>query len=96
VKIKLFHDVCGREVLVRQVLESGGHCPWDGLAFTAEYTAVLAEALEAAEGAGGVLENALEKIAGMDAALSVDRESILGPLSLQLEEINKGKKVPNP
>jgi len=96
VKIKLFHDVCGREVLVQQVLESGGHCPWDGLAFTDEYTGVLVEALEAAEAAGGVLESALEKIAGIDAALALDRESILGPLSMQLETINRGKKVPVP
>jgi len=96
VKIKLFHDVCGREVLVQQVLESGGHCPWDGLAFTDEYTGVLVEALEAAENAGGVLESALEKIAGIDAALALDRESILGPLSMQLEVINRGKKVPVP
>ena len=95
-KIKLFHDVCGREVLVQQVLESGGHCPWDGLAFTDEYTGVLVEALEAAEAAGGVLESALEKIAGIDAALALDRESILGPLSMQLESINRGKKVPVP
>ena len=95
-KIKLFHDVCGREVLVQQVLESGGHCPWDGLAFTDEYTGVLVEALEAAENAGGVLESALEKIAGIDAALALDRESILGPLSMQLEVINRGKKVPVP
>jgi hypothetical protein len=96
VKIKLFHDVCGREVLVQQVLESGGHCPWDGLAFTDEYTGVLVEALEAAEAAGGVLESALEKIAGIDAALALDRESILGPLSMQLETINREKKVPVP
>ena len=95
-KIKLFHDVCGREVLVQQVLESGGHCPWDGLAFTDEYTGVLVEALEAAEAAGGVLESALEKIAGIDAALALDRESILGPLSMQLETINREKKVPVP
>jgi hypothetical protein len=96
VKIKLFHDVCGREVLVQQVLESGGHCPWDGLAFTDEYTGVLVEALEAAETAGGVLESALEKIAGIDAALALDRESIMGPLSMQLEAINRGKRVPVP
>lgn len=95
-KIKLVHEVCGREVLVHQVLESAGHCPWDGLAFTAEYTGILFDALEAAEGAGSVLENALEKIAGVDAALSIDRESVLGTQSLQLEAVNRGKKVAVP
>jgi hypothetical protein len=96
VKIKLVHEVCGREVLIHQVLESAGHCPWDGLAFTAEYTGMLVEALEAAEGAGNVLENALEKMAGIEAALSIDRESVLGQLSLQLESVNRGKKVAVP
>lgn len=87
-KIKLYHDVCGREILVRQVLDTGGHCPWDGLTFNKDYTAVLAEALETAEVAGGTLENALEKIAGMRPAFTIDRESILGPFAEQLEELN--------
>ena len=95
-KIKLVHEVCGREVLVHQVLESGGHCPWDGLAFTAEYTGILVEALEATENAGSVLEDALEKIAGVDPALSIDRESVLGSLSMQVEAVNRGKKVAVP
>jgi hypothetical protein len=55
VKLKVIHDLCGREVLVRQILESQGHCPWDGKAFNRDYTAILAEALEQAEGAGSVL-----------------------------------------
>ena len=93
-KIKLFHDVCGREVLVQQLRDSAGHCPWDGLAFTAEYTAILVSALVAAETASGVLENELEKIAGIDAALSIDRASVLGAVAAQLEEINQGRKVP--
>src|SRR5688572_9891156 len=63
VKIKLVHDECGREVLVGQILDSQGHCPWDGKPFNKDYTAVLTEALEAAENAGGLLENALETIA---------------------------------
>ena len=52
-KIKVIHNFCGREVLVRQILETGGHCPWDGKPFNKDYTAVLAEALETAENAGG-------------------------------------------
>src|SRR6266567_3451488 len=75
VKIKVVHDECGREILVQQILQSGGHCPWDGKPFSKDYTAVLAEALEKAESAGGVLENALEKVVGMDPAFTIDRDS---------------------
>lgn len=93
-KIKLFHDVCGREVLVRQVLDSGGHCPWDGLPFTREYTAMLTDALRTVEEAGGALESSLEKIAGMDPTLMIHRESLLGPIEAHLEELNRRKVGP--
>jgi hypothetical protein len=89
VKIKVVHDECGREVLVRQILETGGHCPWDGKAFNKDYTAILAEALEAAENYGGVLENALEKIADMNPAMTLDRNSILGPIDGHIARLNR-------
>jgi hypothetical protein len=92
VKLKVVHTECGREVLVRQILDTGGHCPWDGKPFNKDYTAVLAEALEAAENAGGVLENALEKIAGMGPAMTIDRESILGGIEEQLEQLNGSRR----
>jgi hypothetical protein len=88
VKIKVIHDLCGREVLVRQILDSQGHCPWDGKAFNGDYTAVLAEALERAEEAGGVLENALEKIAGMEPTFKVDERSLLVNIQQNLTAIN--------
>jgi hypothetical protein len=88
VKIKVVHDECGREMLVRQILDSGGHCPWDGKPFSKDYTAILAEALETAENAGGVLENALEKIAAMEPKLKLDRSSVLGPLEDQIKQLN--------
>ena len=87
-KVKVVHDECGREVLVRQILETGGHCPWDGRAFNKDYTAVLAEALEAAEESGSVLENALEKIAGMAPAFTIDRDSILEGIEDHIERQN--------
>jgi ABC-type Fe3+-hydroxamate transport system substrate-binding protein len=89
VKIKVFHTLCGREILVQQILDTGGHCPWDGKPFNKDYTAVLAEALEAAENSGGVLENALEKIAGMEPDLTIDRESVLGDMQASIESLNK-------
>jgi hypothetical protein len=95
-KIKLIHDLCGREVLVQQVLESMGHCPWDGKAFNPDYTAILAEALEQAEAAGSVLENALEKIAGMTPAFTIDERTVLQGIKANLDELNRAGKTPRP
>ena len=91
-KIKLYHTLCGREVLVRQVLQTGGHCPWDGKPFNKDYTALLAETLETAESAGDVLENALEKINGMDPAFVIDSDSVLGDIRLQIDSLNERRK----
>ena len=87
-KIKIVHDECGREMLVQQILEAGGHCPWDGKPFNKDYTAVLAETLERAESAGGVLDNALEKIAAMEPSFKIVRDSVIGPLEAHLERLN--------
>lgn len=84
-KVKVVHDECGREILVQQLLETGGHCPWDGKPLHRDYTAFLVEALETAQSAGTVLESALDEIEGMRGAFVLDRESILGPLREQLD-----------
>jgi hypothetical protein len=93
VKIKVFHTECGREALVRQVLDTGGHCPWDGKPYSKDYTAVLAEALGMAEEAGHVLENALEKISQMYPAMSVDRSSVLGEIDANILSLNDRQKA---
>jgi hypothetical protein len=92
-KIKLFHTECGREALVRQILDTGGHCPWDGKPYSKDYTAVLAEALEASEEAGNVLENALEKISEMYPAMSIDRASVLGQIEAHILSLNERQKA---
>jgi hypothetical protein len=89
VKIKVVHAVCGREVLVHQILESQGHCPWDGKPFNKDYTAVLVAALEAAERFGAQLESALERIAQTGGDISIEEDSILGTLREQLERLNR-------
>jgi hypothetical protein len=94
VKIKVIHTECGREVLVRQMLEAGGHCPWDGKPFSKDYTALLAEALETAENAGGVLENALEKIAGTEPAMTIERDSIMRGIERQIDQLNETRRTP--
>lgn len=83
--------MCGRDFLVQQILDSQGHCPWCGRPFQPDYTAVLAEALQQAEAAGGSLENALEKIAGMEPALVLDEESVLGQAKAHLEHLRRNE-----
>ena len=92
-KIKVIHAVCGREILVQQILETGGHCPWDGKPFNRDYTAVLAEALGAAENAGSVLENALEKVAGTNPAMTFDRQSILREIEAQIDRLDSRREA---
>ena len=91
-KIKGTCQRCGREFLVRQVLDSQGHCPWCGRPFQPQYTAILTDALQQAEAAGGSLENALEKIAGIDPALVLDEDSVLGVSRAHLERLRQAQK----
>ena len=91
-KIKLVHDVCGREVLVRQILDNEGHCPWDGKPFSRDYTANLVEALETAEIAGTALEAALDRAAGYQPAMVIDATTVIDPLQEQLERLEKARK----
>jgi hypothetical protein len=91
VKIRGTCLMCGRDFLVQQILDSQGHCPWCGRPFQPDYTAVLAEALQQAEAAGGSLENALEKIAGMEPALVLDEDSVLGQAKAHLERLRRNE-----
>lgn len=83
-KIKGTCGRCGREFLAQQVIESGGHCPWCGQAFSRDYTANLAHALREAEVAGNRLQDALQQISGMELAMELDDESLVGPIRDEL------------
>jgi hypothetical protein len=98
VKIKGTCQRDGREFLVDQVIDYGGHCPWDGKPFQPDYTGPLAEALLQAQAAGSALEEALEKVAGMDPAFALHEDSILGRIRPYLEDLRAGRKprVPLP
>lgn len=72
---------CGREFFADQVIEGGGRCPWDGQPFSADYALALVEALKAAQVFGTKLERALEEIADIHPAFTLDRDSVLGPLT---------------
>ncbi len=79
-KIKGTCAHCGRDLLAEQVAGARGHCPWCGAAFTRDYTANLARALQQAEVAGEALRDALETIADIEPALELDEDSVLEPL----------------
>jgi transposase-like protein len=81
---------CGREFLPEQVEEAGGHCPWCGKAFNADYTSLLVQALRQADQAGNLLEDALQDIASIEElAMDIDEESVLEPLREALRAIRR-------
>lgn len=90
-KIKGTCHRCGREFLAQQVFESHGHCPWCGLAFNADYTSTLAQALQQAEAAGTLLEQALDRMHGMDLAMDLDDETMVGPIRESLRALQRRK-----
>ena len=90
-KIKGTCRHCGREVLVEQVLENGGKCPWDGRPFEPDYAVVLVDALRDAEAAGNTLENALEKIADIGPEFVLDADSVLGEVRAHLERLESSR-----
>ena len=87
-KIILYDASSGREMLVQQVVESRGHSPWTGRPLSNQYTPVLVDALASAEAAGAALVRELDKIQGTSPGLTIDEESILGPIRQKLQELN--------
>ena len=79
----------GREFLVQQVVDSGGHCPWDGLPFQPDYTGSLTEALVQVERAGSALEEALERIVAMEPAFSIEADSMLRRVQVMLDDLGR-------
>ena len=90
-KLKGTCQHCGREVLVQQILDAEGHCPWCGKPFQNEYTAVLVDGLKLAEEAGSTLENALEKIAGIES-----KRPAVGALDITLYRDDLGSRAEQP
>jgi hypothetical protein len=84
VKIKGTCKRDGREFFAEQVVGLGGECPWDGQPFNADYAAVLVESLREAERLGTGLERALERLASLHPAFTLDEESVLAGLKNQL------------
>jgi hypothetical protein len=89
VKIKGTCKRDGREFFAEQVVDLGGACPWDGEPFNADYAAVLVESLREAERLGSGLERALERVASLHPAFTLDEESVLGELKTQLGRFHR-------
>jgi hypothetical protein len=89
VKIKGTCKRDGREFFVEQVVDAGGECPWDGQPFNADYAVVLVESLREAERAGTMLERALERVASLHPAFTLDTESVIGTVKVQLDRLKR-------
>jgi hypothetical protein len=89
VKIKGICKRDGREFFAEQVIDLGGECPWDGEPFNADYAATLVESLREAERLGSGLERALERVASLHPAFTLDEESVLGELQNQLGRLHR-------
>lgn len=80
---------CGREFLADQVIESGGHCPWDGLPFSADYAMVLVDALRDAQQAGTKLEQALEAVADIHPEFTLDGASVTAQVASSVARLQQ-------
>jgi hypothetical protein len=89
VKIKGICKRDGREFFAEQVIDLGGECPWDGQPFNADYAATLVESLREAERLGSGLERALERVASLHPAFTLDEGSVLGELQTQLGRLHR-------
>jgi hypothetical protein len=89
VKIKGICKRDGREFFAEQVIDLGGECPWDGQPFNADYAATLVESLREAERLGSGLERALERVASLHPAFTLDEASVLGELQNQLGRLHR-------
>jgi hypothetical protein len=89
VKIKGTCKRDGREFFVEQVVDLGGECPWDGQPFNADYAATLVESLRQAERLGSELERALERVASLHPAFTLDEDSVLGALRNELGRFHR-------
>ena len=81
---------CGREVLVQQIVDAGGHCPWCSIAFNRDYTSMLVKGLVRAEESGNQFQDVLEQVGDIEGlGLALDTESIVAPLREALRSMRK-------
>jgi hypothetical protein len=89
VKIKGTCKRCGREFFFEQAIANGGRCPWDGEPFNPDYAVVLIEAMRAAEQAGSALEQALDDVASLRPAFTIEQSSVTGTVTDAITRLSK-------
>jgi len=89
VKIKGTCKRCGRDFFAEQAIATGGRCPWDGEPFNPDYAVVLIESMRAAEEAGSRLEQALEDIASLRPAFTLDETAVTGTVRAAIAKLSK-------
>jgi hypothetical protein len=89
VKIKGTCKRCGRDFYLEQAIATGGRCPWDGAPFNADYAVVLVESMRAAVEADARLEQALQDIAAMRPAFTLDPSSVTSGVRSSIAELAK-------
>lgn len=77
-KIKATCKYCDKDLLLEQAVSAGGHCPWCGQTFQKDYAVILTDSITAAERAGQVLEDALEKMAELRPGFNLDQSFLTG------------------
>ena len=92
-KIKGTCHYDGRTFLAEQVVENGGLCPSDGKPLQPDYAAVMVEALRDAERAGNEFEDALERLADLNPAFDIDRESVLAAAEASVGRLQAGVRT---
>jgi protein-disulfide isomerase-like protein with CxxC motif len=93
VKIKGNCHRCGRTFLAQEVIENGGLCPHDQLPLQPDYAAVMVDALRIAERAGTEFEEALERLADINPAFDIDRDSVLAHAEAEVERLQTGVRT---
>jgi hypothetical protein len=89
VKITMTCKRDDRDVMADLVIASGGHCPWDGEPFTADYAVTLVNALRDAQEAGTKLETALEQIADLRPEFSIRAQSVLADITSSIARLDR-------
>ena len=86
-KIKGTCKACSRDFMAEQVIEAGGSCPWCGEPFNANYAMSVVDRLLDAVEAGEQLEKAVEELADLRPAFSLDAGSVIGKLKRDLARL---------
>jgi len=79
--------MCDKDLLLEQLVDSGGRCPNCGEAMQKDYAAVLVDTIGAAQNAGNMFENALEKMAELKPKFRIQKTSALGVLERSVDQL---------